>query len=708
MQENKDAMKKIAGSILKKKILIFIAPALPWIFLILMVAAMIGIIIYPVVKGGQMTAGVAGFWDRLTNTITLKCLFCTDQDVNTKKEKKFYEKVEKINELYLQGKSMNGTSIQLDIPLLLSAVFYTEDIENTIMVDADITDVGNAASGDLFGDLSWYSDQGDQRAIHWYKGPTEEAGCYILGYYYETAEQFSFGKKSKLRKLAKHMVKRTIDGICVAQHDEKGNFTGWETYEWPVFTLDIDREDGLYTMEYDQKPYKPYRKVEELAELPPTYITYLLYTYLPTEHKDLLPEAIKDLSEDHELYLTKRKVMKNVIYSYKAGYEYLVGSKFNGGTICENVSESCTYSVKVDGKRSVHVDDLSVRLLSCASNGSSAETIDFEKYITGVVYAESNDSSYEALKAHAIAARSNILKRTEHAGDTNFKLSQESGKWILSVKDCAGGHSYCDPDTGCDGKGTLDSNSDIRKAVADTKGKVLSDQDGNVFLSNYTKTDIDSWNYDTSLGNDAYEALVGSFGTNNTISSSCRPLSSNGCYIGGETGDHLSWKQGNSSWGNIALGSGGETIASAGCLATSVAIQIARSGTAVSIDGFNPATMVQYLNTHGGFSGSIWLWDSPQTSGLAPHFVHAGQVKMLGMTKQEKLSTVKKYLDQGYYLILQVKKDGTEEPGQHWVAALGVTNTDIVMADPATNFTEVWSRYKPGGTVQFHYYKKTD
>ena len=75
MQENKDPLKKALGKGIKKKIWMFLAPALPGIFLFLMVAGMTLIIIYPVIKGGQLVAGIAGFWDRLTNTITLKCLF---------------------------------------------------------------------------------------------------------------------------------------------------------------------------------------------------------------------------------------------------------------------------------------------------------------------------------------------------------------------------------------------------------------------------------------------------------------------------------------------------------------------------------------------------------------------------------------------------------------------------------------------------------
>ena len=40
-----------------------------------------------------------------------------------------------------------------------------------------------------------------------------------------------------------------------------------------------------------------------------------------------------------------------------------------------------------------------------------------------------------------------------------------------------------------------------------------------------------------------------------------------GCYTGA-TGDYIAWRQGDSTWKNVPLGSGGATIGSAGCLAT--------------------------------------------------------------------------------------------------------------------------------------------
>ncbi len=917
----------------KKKIFNFLLPALPGIFFVFTIAAFISIIMYPIIKGGQLIAGVGGFWERFTNAITLKCFFCSDQDLLVQKENKFQKKIEKLNQTYLNGKNMNGTSIQLDIPLLLSAIFYTEDIEETIFEEAEavdqsedmIEDMGDASSGDLFGDLSWYYDQGDQKSIDWFRGATEAEGCYIKGYNYYAGEQVTFGKKSKLRRLAKHMVKKVMKGTCTAVHDKEGKFVGWRIREYAEYVLDIERDDSLYTMEYDQQPYSKYRTADEISSLPPTFITYLVSTYLPDQFSNLLPKKVRDLSQDHELYLNKRKAMKNVIYSYKEGYKYLVGKPSGSeGLFCGEANGNCSYDVTTVGNKPLTINNVKVKLLQCQENRGQPipgeELVDLETYVTGVLYAENGGASYGELKVHSIAIRSFLLARGGSMGISYFKMYEENGSWVVPIRNCTEDQVYCDPNKGCtlfdktaaktvrsgkhdNGltyKPPLSADSNVRKAVAETTGKVLVDSDGEIFLTGYdgVNNNLKKWQNVLANGGDTYEALVSTYGSDKVLKSNCtgsagstanpgnetyykqgdyptvpycsgkatlassgcfptafamvvenltgkvtppkeiaeyicndvngsrkyrvdgvgsnidftidpltqshfnitsRKLSPNemnmtsiieklksgkklivslqgaggrfssgvghiivlsgvtpdgkikvldpghvnstgnhsveiiknevlthlgtgiievsandstgtkfdGCYTGA-TGDYIDWRQNDKTWGSIPLGTGGATLTSAGCLATSMAKLIVMSGTKVSINNFNPGTMVQYLNSHEGFSGSNWRWEAPQESGLAPNFVHGGIVTLKGKSKSEKLSAIKNYLDQGYYLALQVKCDGTEEPGQHWVAVLGVTDTDIIMSDPASNNKNVWSEYKPGGTVLFHYYKKMD
>lgn len=919
MNENRDPIRSIVKTI---KIGKFLIPILPAIFIFFTIVIIMLIVISPIIKGGDMISNVLGvtqgFWNRVTNTLSLECLFCSDQTLNAKKEKKFYEKIEKLNDTYIRGKGMDGKTIQLDIPLLLSTVFYNDDFENSMFINSEAEeDLDEVTEGDTFGNLSWYPDIGDQKSIEWFKGSTEAEGCYIVGYHYVTTPHISIGKMSKLRMLAKHMVKRSVNGTCTAQHDEEGNFTGWSTREWYEWSLDVDEKDKLYTMEFDQNPYPKYRSKEQAEQVPSTYVTYLMANFLPTEYKKQLPKAVKDLSEKHEEYLSKRKSMKKDIYLFKDGYEYLV--KGLNKNVCAVANGNCSYKTKVKGGEIQTISNIKVQLLQCKDGVQGQpipgeELVDFEKYITGVTYAENGAAPLESLKAQAIAARSWVLTRGGAMGTKYLQIYQKDGQWIIPIRNCQSDQVYCDPDKGCSWNGNngtvhsgtttkpghskppIDADSDIRKAVSETTGQVLT-LNGNIFVASYTNVRQNKWTAAAKAGKDAYQALVSTYdegaqlklessctgntstgsvansgnlayynqndyaavpyctngatvkssgclptafsmvvqnltgrvttpkemaeyicndtngsrkyrvtglGTNNAflldpltqstfkiqsrvippsernidnvvkilksgsniivsvrgsglfatqsghfivlssvtadgkihvldparrsatgdhstaviqaevinkINSGMWELKGNGTYSSndncntGATGDFISWRQMDKEWGSIKIGT--KTIHQVGCLATSVAKLIAYSGTQVTIDNFNPGTMVTYLKQHGGFSGNNWIWNSPKTSGMTPNFQFIGKIRLSG-SKMNKIATVKRYLDQGYYLALQVKANGTEEPGQHWVAVLGVSNTDILISDPASDATTVWSRYKPGGTVQFGYYKKTD
>ena len=166
--------------------------------------------------------------------------------------------------------------------------------------------------------------------------------------------------------------------------------------------------------------------------------------------------------------------------------------------------------------------------------------------------------------------------------------------------------------------------------------------------------------------------------------------------------DALNWKQYDSNWGSIKLGSKGETIKKVGCLATSVAIQIKLSGTQVNSENFNPGTWVQYLNKHGGFSGSLFNW-SDTWLGLAPNWHLVDARIYLPKSKEEKIRTIKQYLDQGYYPIMTVKKSEG-----HWVAVTGVTNDNVLIADPGSAATTAWPKYEVTNTTRMAIFKKND
>lgn len=158
-------------------------------------------------------------------------------------------------------------------------------------------------------------------------------------------------------------------------------------------------------------------------------------------------------------------------------------------------------------------------------------------------------------------------------------------------------------------------------------------------------------------------------------------------YTGIVDSNALNWKQYDSSWGSIHLGSSSLTIREAGCLATSVAIQIKNSGTSISIENFNPGTFVQELSKAGGFtSGGLFRWDGAWKS-FAPNWEYYGK-DSLPASKNDKISYIKNLLNQGYYPVMCVKRNCG-----HWVAVTGVTDDNIIIADPGSNSTTVWPTY---------------
>ena len=76
---------------------------------------------------------------------------------------------------------------------------------------------------------------------------------------------------------------------------------------------------------------------------------------------------------------------------------------------------------------------------------------------------------------------------------------------------------------------------------------------------------------------------------------------------------------------------------------------------------------------------------------------------MRGKTRSEKLSLISQYFNLGYYLTVEVK--GATEGNQHWVAVTGIDGNNVVIVDPATNHTDMWSAYEFEKTSQFNYFQ---
>lgn len=173
--------------------------------------------------------------------------------------------------------------------------------------------------------------------------------------------------------------------------------------------------------------------------------------------------------------------------------------------------------------------------------------------------------------------------------------------------------------------------------------------------------------------------------------------------ISGSSGEITEWKQKGKEWSNIEIGHSGSTIGQIGCLVTSISIQIKKSGVPTNnIVPFNPGTFVISLNNNYGFDSSGNLSYSAVNRAV-PSFKYVDRVNLRGKSKSEKLYEIKKYYEDGYYLVAEVK--GATENSQHWVAIDNVTNNKILMLDPGSNATDMWEQYDWNKTTQFVYFK---
>lgn len=148
------------------------------------------------------------------------------------------------------------------------------------------------------------------------------------------------------------------------------------------------------------------------------------------------------------------------------------------------------------------------------------------------------------------------------------------------------------------------------------------------------------------------------------------------------------WKQADAEWGNISVG-GADSMANIGCLITSLAIQMSRSGTQIlnlpdGYASFNPGALVTTLNNNGGFSsGGAFNWRG--YTSIAPNW-RVGESREVGTsdratlaeTLSDELSTP---IDGQFqkFIVLQISHDGSN---QHWVAVDSVNGDQVTIIDP--------------------------
>ena len=173
--------------------------------------------------------------------------------------------------------------------------------------------------------------------------------------------------------------------------------------------------------------------------------------------------------------------------------------------------------------------------------------------------------------------------------------------------------------------------------------------------------------------------------------------------------DYRAWAQADSRWGSILMGSSGITIASEGCLVTSITKLIIQSGLRDE-NSFNVGTFATWLNNHNGYTGNALLyWDKP--SECVSGFSNYGTLVSYGSySSSGNNSQILGWISSGYHMTINVNNGG------HWVAVdeakslatgqiyimdslSGVANADITLVSRYSTFNQIHA-YKGGSTPQ--------
>ncbi|MDR1734266.1 MAG: hypothetical protein LBR73_05245 [Oscillospiraceae bacterium] len=153
---------------------------------------------------------------------------------------------------------------------------------------------------------------------------------------------------------------------------------------------------------------------------------------------------------------------------------------------------------------------------------------------------------------------------------------------------------------------------------------------------------------------------------------------------------YTEWKQSDPAWSSVKLSS--RTIKSVGCLATSIAMLLEHS-CVVTAEDFDPGVFVKTLRKAGGFdSNNNLLWDT--ITKCYPDFEVVDAWTQLSGSQAEKTKQIMKYLEEGYYIAANVRSGG------HWVAVHSADNDAIIMMDPASEETQLFTKYKADGVTR--------
>lgn len=167
----------------------------------------------------------------------------------------------------------------------------------------------------------------------------------------------------------------------------------------------------------------------------------------------------------------------------------------------------------------------------------------------------------------------------------------------------------------------------------------------------------------------------------------------------GTTYEYTTWKQSDPRWGSIPFGDVGDTVSKSGCAVTSIAILMVHSG-AVSTDPavFNPGIFVNWLKQNDGFTSQGWLYWAKASEYTSKFSFHI-KVNISGLSKQDKIEEIKKYISEGYVIVAEVNSGG------HYVAIDRVENGVAYMFDPADRGYDDLFDYAESGVLSIRLFK---
>lgn len=665
----------------KRKKVLFLLILVIIIFLLLVVT--VGYIYLPLYTANDY---VNGIWDKITG------LFTTHKDL----EKEYYEDLKQT-----QTDIHNKYGICIDANLITAALTINKSFDESL--DESKDEVEDEIDGEEAGTVSYKQMKKQIKLL---------ANMQIMTNRYEKSSECA---DSESTTLITEGDKDSSTKELIASHDDDSIFDFFKKksnkeknyvyYKYtPAYEITKAGDTEIKTCPSNAKAPEDTKEISigDLSTMEDSVFYWnLINSFIPDYYADYLPEsepkkteAIKKIAED--IYLLYKDMGPS--QSCSMDYNFICrsdeGSNYYSGTTgnatasrTEFMNNISPVAISEMTRTGVYSSVTMAQAALESANGGSGLSTKYANYygMTAGTCAPKAAPSGVSGTVYRSGEGGNTCSGNSFWDGTVVAMCNSSGKdcqWYRvydSFENSTRDHSRLLADKyNCNVYG---SNSEQLQCIKDhgyaTDPNYVSKILNVIKTYNLSQYDIGTWDGTTT----SYDSPT----YNNQI-----------CYNGGSTnsGTFTSWKQYDSQWSNVRLGN--KTVGKIGCAMTSVAIQIMRSGSPLSIEEFNPGTFAQALTKAGGFNaaGNIY-WSAVER--IAPNFKFVDRVN-----HRPSLQELNNLVSQGYYVILNVKY------GRHWVAidSVDVANNKIYMFDPGSPGTEVGETYGLNSIQRYVYYRR--